>query len=109
MPIPSGKTQAKRPLTAKELRAVRRRRRDREKRERKEQGLRPFWALPSGRTERRNYLVLLLLMCPALGASAGWRFAFMGLVMPGPIILGIAAWILFTTFIVWSFHKAYPR
>ena len=91
------------------MRAVRRKRREREKHERKEQGIRPFWALPSDRSVRRGYLFLLLVMCPGLGAAVGWRLALLGVVMPGPIILGSVVWIAITTFIVWAWHKAYPR
>lgn len=107
MPTTSGKTQAKHPLTAKELRAVRGRRRDREKRERKEQGIRPIWSLPYGQPVRRNYIVILLLG-PVLGASFAVRFANIGLPMPGPAIIGVVVWVLFTAFIVWAFHKAFP-
>jgi hypothetical protein len=109
VPTTSGKTQAKRPRTAKELRAVRRRRREREKRERKEQGIRPIWSLPAGQPERRNSALLRFLMCPVLGAAIGWRLTRMGLPTPGPIILGVVVWILFTAYVTWSSHKAFPR
>ena len=97
----------KRPLTAKELRALRRRRRDREKRDRKKQGIRPIWSLPYGQPVRRNY-VLVLLLSPVLGASIALRIANLGLPMPGPVIIGVVVWVLLTAFVVWAFHKAFP-
>jgi len=104
---PAGKTQAKRPLTAKELRAVRRRRRDREKRDRKEQGIRPIWSLPHGQPLRRNY-ILVLLLAPLVGVSFGVRVANVGLPMPGQVIIAVVVWVLLTGFVAWAFRKAFP-
>ena len=108
MPTPSGKTQAKRPLTQKELRAVRRRRRDREKRDRIAQGIRPVWSLPAGQSIRRNYIITLVLVPLALGAGTALRLARLGLPLTGQMIIGAVVWAIVIVFIVWSFHKAFP-
>ena len=107
VPTPSGKTQAKRPLTAKELRAVRKRRREREKTDRKAEGIRSLWSLPSGQPVRRNY-ILSLVGCVFIGMALAFRLSRMGMPAVGAIIIGGVVWAVVTTFVAWSARKAFP-
>jgi hypothetical protein len=107
VPTPANQTKAKRQLTAKELRAVRRKRLDREKQLRKAQGLRPIWSLPAGQPVRRNYIITLLL-CIVLGAGIAHRVWRAGAPLPGAIFLGAVVWLLVTSFVAWSFRKNWP-
>jgi hypothetical protein len=107
VPTPANQTKAKRPLTAKELRALRRKRLDREKQSRKAQGIRPIWSLPAGQPVRRNYIITLFF-CPVTGAGVAHRAWSAGAPPTGAIIIGAFVWLLMTSFIAWTFHKHWP-
>ena len=107
MPTTSNKPQAKRPRTAKELRAIRRKVREREKRDHEALGIRPIWSLPTGQPVRRNY-ILSQVLCPFASAALGLREQSWGVPPVLAVIIAVVFWLCAATFIAWSARKAFP-
>jgi hypothetical protein len=107
VPTVSNQTKNQRPLTAKELRAVRKRRLEREKQSRKAQGIRSIWSLPTGQPVRRNYVITQLISL-WLGPGIALRCLRDGLPLAGSIIIGGVVCALVTSFVAWSFRRNWP-